>query len=71
MQEILYIFFTACQGDTTNADGIGLCECPAVNQELLPGAATCTGMYQEYFSRSNLAVFIQLGFSMDVKYCKK
>ena len=55
------MFFTACQGGTTNADGIGLCEC-AANFELIAGAPACTGMYQEYFSRSNSAVFIQLGF---------
>ena len=37
------MFFTACQGDTTNADGIGLCEC-AANFELIAGAPACTGM---------------------------
>ena len=51
-------FFTACQADTTNADGIGLCEC-AANFELIAGAAACSGMYQEYLGKSNLTLFLQ------------
>ena len=57
----MFVFLSECPTAATNADGIGLCEC-AANFELIAGAPVCTGMYQEYFSRSNSAVFIQLGF---------